>query len=216
MSIVVLKRKTQHQYGKISHDVGFSLNGTARNLGYIGRDLTGRHLLRSLARGTALKGHGGSSGTFLVKTYISSDINTVELQNTIKPSSLSHTGRIATSFRWIRRPFPYATTKEVTGNHFTQSEALKRLKECVLAKENKNKPKVKEYRVTRCRNLSTLKTEEPCSFVYPDDPEYKKFKSYELYNERLVETCVSENAPTRTNTLTGLPLNVCSGRNGVV
>jgi hypothetical protein len=208
MSIVVLKRKTQHQYGKISHDKGFSLNGTIRNIGYIGRDLTGRHLLRSLAKGTALKGHGGCCGTFKIHEYISSDINTTETQNTIKMSSVSSTGLIHNKTRWARRPFPYSSTKHVDGYYFTQSAALARIKACLLDRESKNKPKVEGYRDVKCKNLNSLVTKEACT-VPVEDPEYKTYTSYELYMNNLIGTCASVNDTPRVNTISGRTPNTC-------
>ena len=68
MSIVILKRKSERF--KLGEGIsgkgkkGFSLNGGHRNQGWVGQDLRGRHLSRTLYRGLAPIGHGGCCGTY--------------------------------------------------------------------------------------------------------------------------------------------------------
>ena len=59
MSIVTMKRKTA---ATIKNDsVGlrnFSLNGTRRNQGYVGQDMRGRSLPKTIMKGNVAKGYG--------------------------------------------------------------------------------------------------------------------------------------------------------------
>lgn len=113
MSIATLKRKTKAQYNNSS--VGhpqFSLNGTRRSAGYVGQDMLGRSLVRSLAKGGVLRGHGGCCGKYptpQIKT--SPEMACLNDTSVIKPSSLSTNGLFMTKYRWIRRPQPFSTIK---------------------------------------------------------------------------------------------------------
>jgi hypothetical protein len=113
MSIVTLKKKFQAQYNNSS--VGhpqFSLNGTTRNAGYIGQDMLGRSLVRSLSKNGALKGHGGCGGHYptpQIKT--SPEMSGLNNPAIVKSSSLNTNGLLMSRYRWIRRPDPYSTTK---------------------------------------------------------------------------------------------------------
>jgi hypothetical protein len=113
MSIVTLKKKVQAQYNNLS--VGqpqFSLNGTRRSSGYVGQDMLGRSLVRSLSRNGALKGHGGCCGKYptpQIKT--SPEMMCLNNPAIVKSSSLNTNGLLMTKYRWIRRPQPYSVTK---------------------------------------------------------------------------------------------------------
>lgn len=113
MSIATLKRKTLAQYNNSS--VGqpqFSLNGTLRSSGYVGQDMLGRSLVRSLSRNGALKGHGGCCGKFptpQIKT--SPEMACLNDSTVVKSSSLTTTGLLMSRYKWVRRPQPYSTTK---------------------------------------------------------------------------------------------------------
>jgi hypothetical protein len=113
MSIATLKRKTQAQYNNSS--VGqpqFSLNGGRRSAGYVGQDMLGRSLVRSLSRNGALKGHGGCCGSYptpQIKT--SPEMAGLNNASIVKTSSLNTNGLLMSKYRWVRRPQPYSTTK---------------------------------------------------------------------------------------------------------
>lgn len=113
MSIATLKRKSLAQYNNSS--VGqpqFSLNGTRRSSGYVGQDMLGRSLVRSLSRNGALKGHGGCCGEYptpQIKT--SPEMACLNNSNIVKTSSLNTNGLLMSRHRWIRRPQPYSVTK---------------------------------------------------------------------------------------------------------
>jgi len=113
MSIATLKRKTNAQYNNSS--VGqpqFSLNGTRRSAGYVGQDMLGRSLIRSLSRNGALKGHGGCCGKYPtpeIKT--SPEMSGLNDPAVLKPLSLTTSGLFMTRHRWVRRPQPFSSTK---------------------------------------------------------------------------------------------------------
>ena len=123
MSIVVLKRKTKAQYNNMSvgsKNGGFSLNGTRRSAGYIGRGVLGLSFPRTLMRGNVARGHGGCCGTYPVKPIVSSSIGfptgdngstANNNTNVVKSSVLDTNGLIMTKYRWIRRPQPYTAVK---------------------------------------------------------------------------------------------------------
>lgn len=112
MSIVALKRKTAVQYENMS--VGrpaFALNGTRRLQGFVGQTSLSRSNPPNVMRGNAIKGHGGCCGTYPVFPLIQPVSCITEDSNVVKSSVLSNTGMIATKYRWIRRPAPYASVK---------------------------------------------------------------------------------------------------------
>jgi hypothetical protein len=113
MSIATLKRKTQAQYNNSS--VGhpqFSLNGTRRSAGYVGQDMLGRSMVRSLSKNGALRGHGGCCGKYPTSQIVTSpEMACLNDPSVVKMSSLDTNGLIMTKYRWIRRPYPYSSTK---------------------------------------------------------------------------------------------------------
>jgi len=123
MSIATLKKKTNAQYHNMSvgsKNGGFSLNGTRRSAGYIGRGVLGLSFPRTLMRGNIARGHGGCCGTYRQGTIISSGVcfptgsNGSSANNdpkVVKSSVLNTNGQIATKYRWIRRSQPYSVVK---------------------------------------------------------------------------------------------------------
>ena len=119
MSIVTLKRKTQAQYNNLSAGhTQFALNGTRRSSGYVGQDMLGRSLIRSLSRGGALKGNGGCCGKYPtpeIKT--SPEMSCLNNTAFVKPSSVSTSGLLMSRHRWVKRPQPYSTVKPDNNLH---------------------------------------------------------------------------------------------------
>jgi hypothetical protein len=125
MSIATLKRKTQTKYNNMSvSQPQFSLNGGYRNQGYIGQSTQSRFTSRTLMVGTAIRGHGGGCGRYIftksragmcgrfpILPIVTSSVYSTENNRVIKRSVLDNDGRIATRYRWIRRPQPDATVK---------------------------------------------------------------------------------------------------------
>lgn len=114
MSIATLKRKSNHTHGSFHSNGtnGFSLNGVHRTNTYIGKTALGQHYPRTLMKGSVARGHGGCCGTYNeVATVESIACNTTEDATTVKSSVLNTRGMIATKYRWVNRPYPYATVK---------------------------------------------------------------------------------------------------------
>jgi len=136
MSIVVLKRKTQAQYNNMSVGMpAFSLNGTHRSQGFVGQTSLSRTLVRSLARGSTLRGHGGCCGTYpICNIKRSPDMSTLENNHVVKSSVLDTNGMLMTKHRWIRRPYPYARVKpDATQNTLDQGDYIDSLARSTLA-----------------------------------------------------------------------------------
>jgi hypothetical protein len=99
---------------------GFSLNGTTRNIGRIGKTY-GFSKNVTPFKGIHAKGNGGWIGTYKVAPR-TSNVNFVETRGLqyryVNPSVLSHYGKMQTQYKWIRRPYPF-TTVQATGNSIT-------------------------------------------------------------------------------------------------
>jgi hypothetical protein len=119
MSEATLKKKTQYNYHNNSVNrghQGFSLNGTHRSQGWVGQDLRGRTLVRTLNRGGANRGHGGCCGKYPRPFVIPSEIRSTENPYIVKPSVVNTDGMLRERFAWIWRPAPYASVKR-DSNH---------------------------------------------------------------------------------------------------
>jgi hypothetical protein len=123
MSLATLKRKTLVQYNNMSvgsKNGGFSINGTRRSQGYIGRGVLGLHFPRTPMRGNEARGSGGCCGSYYRGTIVQSGVcfptnsNGSSANNNpkvVKPSVIDTNGMLMTKYRWIRRPQPYAVVK---------------------------------------------------------------------------------------------------------
>jgi hypothetical protein len=132
MSIVTLKKKTQTQYNNMSvgSKTGFSLNGTHRSQGYIGQTSLSRSFPRTLMHGPTMRGHGGCCGKYPLHSAIQSSVISTENINVVKSSTVGTSGLLATKYRWILRPRPYATVKPNTNN---QEDYITRLRKKTIA-----------------------------------------------------------------------------------
>jgi hypothetical protein len=127
MSIATLKKKTRAEYNNLS--VGhkqFSLNGTRRSQGYVGQTMLSRHFPSTLMRGNTARGHGGTCGTYndangsIIKSTGISDLNDI---NTVKNSVLNTMGMVHTHYKWIWRPQPYATFKNINNSNINDQQS---------------------------------------------------------------------------------------------
>jgi hypothetical protein len=117
MSLATLKKKTQAAYN--NNSVGqkhFSLNGGQRSQGWVGQDSRGRTLVRSLAKGNTLRGHGGCCGKYPKPCVVPSEVKTTENSNVVKTSVLNYNGMMHTVNPWIWRPAPITSFK-IDSNH---------------------------------------------------------------------------------------------------
>jgi hypothetical protein len=146
MSIATLKAKaklmTSSHCGVSSCQKQFSINGVHRSQGYVGQTNLSRSLPRTLSRGGAMRGHGGCCGAY-PRTSIVSAVTSTEDAKTVKKSTLSETGMIATKYRWILRPKPYTNVKPQAQNAVnvnSQQSYIDHLKtktiQCIEQKDN--------------------------------------------------------------------------------
>lgn len=155
MSVFTLKRKTQTQYNNMSVGVKeFSLNGAFRGQGYVGQSTQSRTLVRSLAKGSTLKGHGGCCGKYPVQNVNASEL--LHLDNGTTHSTVMNTnGMILSKYRWIRRPQPFSTVKQ-TGSEYatnTQSTYIDNLVKTQLNDVNNAKCKPQYVCTMPCRPI---------------------------------------------------------------
>lgn len=137
MSIATLKRKTSAQYHNMSvgSKNGFSLNGTHRSQGYVGQTMLSRSLPRTPMKGNTARGHGGCCGTYRKTPIVQSGVTSTENPNVIKASVLGTEGMLATKYRWIRRPQPFASVKPDTNRNINDQQSfIERLKKKTIKK----------------------------------------------------------------------------------
>ena len=159
MSIVTMKRKTA---ATIKNDsVGyrnFSLNGTRRSQGYVGQDMRGRSLPKTIMKGNTPKGHGGCCGKYIRATIVKSivGLNCPNDPKVLKTSVLGTNGMIMTKYRWIRRPQPYTSTKpDVSASliNSTQGMYVANLTKKTLAASSDSLCQRFKYTPTKCPRL---------------------------------------------------------------
>lgn len=132
MSIVAQKRKYQSSKN-ISHtSTPFSINGTTRNQGYIGQNITSRHLSRTIYK----NGYPMHTGTYNANFVPLEQLDLIQYgdANVIKKSTMNTSGKIRTSFAYVWRPAPYSSTKssDYLNNH-SQSNYLETLKKRTIS-----------------------------------------------------------------------------------
>jgi hypothetical protein len=187
MSIATLKKKTQAKY---SHNMstghsGFSLNGTHRNQGYVGQTSLSRSLPRTLAKGLALKGHGGCSGTYPVNPPILSTVTSTEDNSVVKTSTLGTKGMLDTKYRWIRRPQPFSS---IGLKQIDQSDYLKYLKKKTI-RDNTSDSTCKHIQsdgctISKCKYVSYKESQ----IVHKPDSDYLPI-SQEEYIQNKIGQC---------------------------
>jgi hypothetical protein len=153
MSEATLKRKSLAKYNNMSvgsKNGGFSINGTRRSQGYIGRGVLGLHFPRTPMRGNEPRGSGGCCGTYPRKTIVQSGVpyptningsTANNNPNVVKPSVLDTNGLLMTKYRWIRRPQPFAVVKPDTNLiQSTQQSYIENLSKNTVATLNECNP----------------------------------------------------------------------------
>ena len=149
MSIQTMKKKTAAKYNNNSvSKPNFSLNGTRRSQGYVGQDMRGRSLPKTIMKGNVPKGHGGCCGKYPIKPIVQSAVTSLNNTAFIKSSVLGTQGHIMTRYRWIRRPQPFSTTKtgvSFSQNNFTQSQYTENKARITIAKSNSLSCQVNKY-----------------------------------------------------------------------
>lgn len=224
MSIVTLKKKTQAQYNNMSvgSTTGFSLNGVHRNQGYVGQTSLSRSLPRTLMHGTVPRGHGGCCGKFPQVPIVQSGVQSLEnmhapgtpLPNTVKSSVLNTPGMLDEKYRWINRPFPYATVKPDNNKHLNSaSDHIRILKKNTLSEisaiDDKTTPNASACfkTVPNCMRYSSFYRTQTCNFTKPES-DYVPISSGQ-YIEQLDKKCGAiDDAVVKANTKTtrGVPI----------
>ena len=143
MSIATLKKKTANQYNNLSvHKPQFSINGTRRSQGYVGQTMLSRHFPATLMRGDVARGHGGCCGQYftgqMVKSTGISDLNDPTI---VKNSVLNTNGLYHTVYKWIWRPQPETTVKNMGYNKINDQQShiddkVKKTLSCITNKIN--------------------------------------------------------------------------------
>lgn len=139
MSIVTLKKKTQHKYNNSSVGYAqFSLNGTHRSQGWVGQTSLSRSLPRTLMCGNVIRGHGGCCGKYHIAPVVISGIYSTDDSKKVKSTVMGNAGMLMTKYRWTRRPQPFSTTKFNSLNNLnTQSIYITNKKRAALNNFNK-------------------------------------------------------------------------------
>jgi hypothetical protein len=98
MSIVAMKNKSRGYNTPISGKqyVGFALNGTLRNQGYIGQTSLSHKLIKTPFKGNYPVGHGGHLGKYVVNTIFSCSSCSND-PTVIKKSTMNNLGHIYSS-----------------------------------------------------------------------------------------------------------------------
>ena len=122
MSLATLKKKSAAKYNNNSVGLGFALNGTHRNQGYVGQTSSSRTVISSNMSGNALKGHGGCCGSYPTKV-IKSQLTDQCLEDSsiVKDSTLGTRGMIREKYKWIWRGGVHAPAKSGDSNNFNYS-----------------------------------------------------------------------------------------------
>ena len=118
MSLVVLKRKSQTKYGKLSSrgDGTFSLNDPRRIESKAGR---GRIQMQTPMKGSVYRGHGGSNANFVPirSQYVNSSPHVRDFSNPKSNTGISvknHQGSIAVRFKWLNGVYPNYVVKDMS------------------------------------------------------------------------------------------------------
>jgi len=178
MSVATLKKKSRALYRNLSvgsKNGGFSINGTRRNQGYIGRGVVGLHYPRTLMRGNVARGYGGCCGRYLRTPIVTDPIcNPSNNGNTsnndpkyVKSSVLSERGQIMTQYRWIKRPQPYAVVKPDSNMiQGTQQTYIENLAKQTVACVNAGNSRVsKKCATSNCGGLTIDQRPRPFNCV---------------------------------------------------
>ena len=114
MSIATLKKKSNTLHGNYHSSArgGFSLNGSHRNIPYVGQSTQSRHFPRTPMNGADKCGNGGCCGTYNdAPLVVPIETKSTEDISVVKSSVLDYKGMSTMKYRWVRRPYPYAIKK---------------------------------------------------------------------------------------------------------
>jgi len=126
MSLAILKKKAATKYSKNMAEprLGFSLQGTHRNIGVVNPTNLAKTSTNTKYKGDLPKGNGGCCGTY--DKVISKGACCVP-QTTVKPSNKSMQTMIQSRNRWLNSTYPKSSVKNLTPDDQTTRIYKKRL-----------------------------------------------------------------------------------------
>lgn len=189
MSIATLKKQSQVKYfDKVSSNKTFSLNGTRRNVGYVGQNNLMRSLKRTPYTRNGLPQTSSVYGNHLQGIHNSGSCSNND-PNVIKPSVKNTKGMISSRFKFYKRPYPYSVVQPDDNSYLVSEqnqsdyiEKLKSINDCV--------PKNAEPLtcVNKCTKFVGSKKKVSTTIVKDD----KVIGTYDLYNRKnLINKCAS-------------------------
>ena len=165
MSIATLKKKTASLYNtqSVGHNQ-FSLNGGYRSQGWVGQTMLSRSLPRTLARGNAIRGHGGLNGSYNTMNghTITSGLVDFNDNRVIKPSVGNPFEILEIRNKCLRtcnRNSKGFTTVKRSGG--SQDDHITRVSKCALATFDANKTAV-----VSCKKCATLNLKYMLSLIH--------------------------------------------------
>lgn len=188
--------KTPQNIGNSFSSVGFSLNGSHRNVGYIGKTYQMSESGTPF-RGINPIGHGGTNGKYISNTPLLNVLEPFVLGDQSKyvaPSVLSNYGMLTKKYRWIKGAYPNhwvqpnygGTTQSDTKSQGLYIENLSKEKSCV--NDINNMKKYENY-VKKC-NPSVCKS-TPSKYTFnnlaQNGPYTKILKHAQTSSEHLLK-----------------------------
>jgi len=112
MSLATLKKKAATKYSKNMgvSKIGFSLQGTHRNIGAVNPTNLSKTSTNTKFKGNLPRGSGGCCGGY---TIITSKGACCVPQTTVKPSNKSARATIQTKYRWLTSSYPKTSVKNL-------------------------------------------------------------------------------------------------------
>lgn len=192
MSIVALKRKYESSKNISHSSTPFSLNGTTRNQGYIGQNITSRHLSRTIYK----NGYPMHTGTYNASFVPLQQLDLIQCgdSDVIKKSTMNTSGMIRTAFAYVWRPAPYSSTKssDYLNNH-SQSNYLEALKKRTISEllTGDCKPTLKYIPSLMTKDMNCVGAQP----VFETGAAKHKFLKSSEYVEQLKSVCVVNEVP---------------------
>ena len=195
MSLATLKKKTQTKYNNMSATkVGFSLNGTLRNQGYVGQDSIGRSFNKTITRNNVPHGHGGCCGTYDTKKMLKpSSIFCLNDATVIKSTVMNTKGLFAK--RAGDQHKCIVVKSDDNHNNGTQWEQMQKVKEKAILKADDPDCNPHVDRPPSCQSVSgrsryRIFKGEKCDYK-KNENEFEKGLSYSVYLNKLTAGCLT-------------------------
>jgi len=133
--------------------------------------------------GNVARGHGGCCGKFPKVPIVQSAVQSLEnqhapgtpLPHTVKSSVINTRGLIDEKYRWMNRPFPYATVKSDNNQHLTTSSDHTRIVQKktlaeVFAIDARTTPNTQRcFKTTpNCLRYNSFYRKKICNFTQPE------------------------------------------------